>query len=298
MCIKNIFENNDIKHVINEEIEYIQFKRLLEYPEISHAYILKTNNMNFRMRTNFRNIDIVKNNLRKVCDELDFEFNTILRPDYNHTNNVGAIKKETIHAELSVNERDKSFKTIFSGNAPSLKGEMFKDTDGIVANQNGITLMSTNADCNLILIYDPVKKVFGNIHAGWRGTFGKIARNAIQKMKDEFLCDPKDIICCFCPSIRKCHFEVEDDVANECIKIFENTGKLDKIIQKGIVKNGKQKYYIDTILINKILLMEEGILENNIIDSKICSVCSSDKVHSRRAEGENFELGCALITRK
>lgn len=308
MCEKNIFENNNIKHVINEKIEYIQFKKLLEYPEINHAYILKPNNMNFRMKTNFRNIEIVKNNLRRVCDALGFEFNTILRPDYNHTNNVNIIKKGTVNTELSNNENinskvlidemSNSFEIIFSEEKPSLKGEMFKDTDGIVTNQNEMTLMSTNADCNLILIYDPVKKVFGNIHAGWRGTFGKIAKNAIRKMKEEFDCNPKDIICCFCPSIRKCHFEVDTDVANECIKIFENTGRLDEIIQEGLIKNGKQKYYIDTLLINKILLIEEGILENNIFDSEICSVCSCDKVHSRRAEGDDFELGCALIQLK
>ena len=65
-----------------------------------------------------------------------------------------------------------------------------------------------------------------------------------------------------------------------------------------MVKNNKQKYFIDTILINKMLLKEEGILEKNIIDSNICSICNQDKIHSRRAEGENFGLACALIELK
>ena len=130
---------------------------------------------------------------------------------------------------------------------------------------------------------------------GWRGTFAKIASKAIRKMKEEFHSNPQDIICCLCPSIRKCHFEVDEDVANQCKEIFSSTGRINEIMEKGEIKDGKQKYYIDTILINRILLQEEGILEENIVDSGICSVCHSDKIHSRRAHGVNFGLGCSLI---
>ena len=83
-----------------------------------------------------------------------------------------------------------------------------------------------------------------------------------------------------------------------CEEIFSYTKKMNEIIQKGEIKEGKQKYFIDTLLINKILLKEEGILEENIIDSGICSMCHSDKIHSRRAEGIDFGLGTALIERK
>jgi len=110
--------------------------------------------------------------------------------------------------------------------------------------------------------------------------------------------NPQDIICCFCPSIRKCHFEVDEDVAIQCKELFSYTGRMDEIMQKGAIKEGKQKYHIDTILINRILLQEEDILENNILDCEICSVCHSDKIHSRRVEGIDFGLGCSIIERK
>lgn len=132
---------------------------------------------------------------------------------------------------------------------------------------------------------------------GWRGTFHKIAQNAIQKMKEEYYCNPQDIICCFCPSIRQCHFEVDLDVAEQCRDIFADTGRMEEIMRKGKIKDGKQKYHIDTVLINQILLEKEGVLEENIVDSGICSVCHSEQIHSRRAEGENFGLGVALIER-
>ena len=41
-------------------------------------------------------------------------------------------------------------------------------------------------------------------------------------MVKEFGCNPKDIICCICPSIRKCHFEVDTDVKDMFAKEFSD----------------------------------------------------------------------------
>ena len=275
------FENGILKQTKNDEIEYIQFKKLLAHKEVNHAYILKTNDMNFRVGKDFRLIEQVKNNLKIMCNNLDFDYTTIIRPDYNHSANVSVV-------DFVKYENDE----------PDLRGERFINTDGLISNRQNITLMSTNADCCLILLYDPVKKVIGNIHAGWRGTFGKIALNAVNEMIKNYNSNPKDIEAYLCPSIRKCHFEVDTDVEQLCANTFEYTNRLDDIILKGDIKEGKQKYYIDNILINKILLKEAGICEENIIDSGICSVCSQEKIHSKRAEGFYFGLGGAFIAKK
>lgn len=270
-------ENEVVRHVVTESVEYLQFKRLLAYPEIKHAYILKANDLNFRVGKGLHRIEAVKQNLKTVAEAIEIPYESIVRPDFDHTNHVDCVEMLT------------------EGERPELKGERFPQTDGLVTEKSGITLLSTNADCNLLLCYDPVQKVIANVHAGWRGTFGKIAQNAIQKMKQTFGCDPSNILVCFCPSIRRCCFGVEEDVASLCREIFAATGRLEEILTKGEVKMGKQKYYVDTILINRILLEQEGVLPENIEDCGICSLCHSDLVHSRRAEGEFFGLGCALI---
>ena len=274
------YNENEIEIIQKPDIDYIQFKRLLRYPNINHAYILKTHDMNFRVGKDFRLIDQVKSNLKIMCDNCDFKYETIVRPDYNHSNNVSIINEVDISEEI-----------------PELRGKRFIDTDALITDKSDITLMSTNADCNLILLYDPIKQVIANVHAGWKGTFNKIVKNTVEKMIEEYKCNPKDIEAYFCPSIRKCHFEVEDDVKEICEKNFEYTGRLDEIISIGEIKEGKQKYYIDTVLINKILLDEVGVLSNNIVDSEICSICNKDLIHSRRAEGFYFGLGAAFITK-
>ena len=115
-------------------------------------------------------------------------------------------------------------------------------------------------------------------------------------MITNYTCNPQDIYCFISPSIRKCHFEVDEDVKDLCEDIFSFTGKTDEFIKKGKVVEGKQKYMIDTVLINRILLNSIGLKNENIIDCNICSVCNSDKINSYRVEGKNFRLATAIIS--
>ena len=144
------------------------------------------------------------------------------------------------------------------------------------------------------MFFDPVNKVIANVHSGWRGTIQRISVKTVQKMINKFNCKPENIICCICPSIRKCHFEVENDVK----EIFEKEFKDLKIEQNNDImekQKDKEKWNIDTVLINKILLKQEGLKQENIIDSGICSVCNSDLIHSYRVEKQGYGLATALI---
>ena len=56
----------------NEGIEYIQFKRLLEYPEVTHCYTMRSNNqLNFQIK----NIDF----FRQSCDRILKSLNLIVK---------------------------------------------------------------------------------------------------------------------------------------------------------------------------------------------------------------------------
>lgn len=113
------FESDELKHVKGDNLEYLQFKRLLEFPNLQHAYILKTYNMNFRLGTNFRNIETVKDNLKTVCDELKIPIESIIRPDYNHTTNTKIVEYVDNSIEI-----------------PEISGKRFKDVDGLITNKS------------------------------------------------------------------------------------------------------------------------------------------------------------------
>lgn len=176
---------------------------------------------------------------------------------------------------------------IFNGN--------FIDIDGLTTDKENKVLSLTFADCTPIYLFDKSKKVIGNIHSGWQGTVKKIVKEAIQFMKQKYNSNPENIICAIGPTIRKCHFEVQKDVRD----MFYNEFKYMKDIDNIIKYNEETKtYFIDTVEINKNLLKEEGILEENIIDSNVCTFCNSNIMHSYRKEGKEAGRSTAVICLK
>ena len=266
------------ENVIQQEkngIEYLQFRKLLEYPELKHMYVLKNTNMNFALENG--NKEKLCDNYRRVCELEEIDFRNIVKSSQAHTDKIKCICKKVLQ------------------NQPDMYIPELNNIDGLISNKENIVLSTTNADCILLIMYDTKNKVIANIHSGWRGTFQKIAQKAVKKMQIEYGTKPKDIICCMSPSIAKCCFEVEEDVKNKCEEIFSNTGRIQEIIERGRKVEERQKYNIDTILINKLILQEAGLAPENIVDSGLCTVCHSDLFHSYRVDKEQSGRNGAFI---
>ena len=269
--------NDVVIHKRENGFEFLQFRKLLELG-VNHAYTLKPHFFNTRPGVvSQERYDTSIKNYIDFCNTVGFDYNKLVKANQTHTNCVKPV--DNVPDKMCIEE-----------------GE-YVDTDGLVTNLEGVSLASCNADCILLLMYDPVKKVIGNVHSGWRGTFNKIAVNGINAMINNYGCNPEDIIVCICPSIRKCHFEVKDDVKNMCEEIFSYTNRLDDIIEYvGNDEEGNNKWRIDTVLITNILLKECGIKNENIYDCGICSFCNKDIINSCRADGKNYGLGTAIIS--
>lgn len=274
--------NKNVIHVKKNETEYLQFRKLLEYNDIiSHAYSLGIDKNYRTARANKEKLskeeyDNAIKDYKTLCDAIGVDYINLVKTNQTHTDNVKIVNNKILK------------------NAPDFNLDEYKETDGLITNKQNIVLSATNADCILLLFFDPVKKVIANVHSGWRGTLKRISVEAVEKMVKEFGCREQDIICCMCPSIRKCHFEVDKDVKDMFEQEYKNTKgiNLEEIIEEKIKD---KKWNIDTILINRIILKNAGLKEENIIDSGLCSVCHSDKIHSYRAEKEGYGLNTALI---
>ena len=272
--------NENIIHIKRNNIEYIQFRRLLEYPNLVHAFTLKKYGIDFGSNANFekRKTKYI-NNYKTLAEILGINYKKIFRPLQTHTDVIKNVEEKDLTENFEFKEE-------------------FKDVDGVITKQKGLYLSLLYADCTPIIFYDPVKNIVANTHSGWKGTLQKIAQKTVKKMKEEYGCNSKDIICCIGPCIRKCHFQVENDVKDLFYKEFEYTKRINEIIQKDMIIDGKQKYKIDTTLINKIILEEEGILKENIIDSEICTVCNGDLIHSFRVDKEKSGRNTMIIGMK
>lgn len=62
--------NDKIIHIKKDNIEYIQFKKLLEYKDIiTHAYTLKKENQSFKTRDELETINAIEN-YKILCKDL------------------------------------------------------------------------------------------------------------------------------------------------------------------------------------------------------------------------------------
>lgn len=277
--------NKNIVHITKNGVQYLQFKKLLEYDKIiTHGYSLGIDT-NFRTaKPNKEKITKTEykksvNDYKNICNKLNINYLDIVKTNQEHTDNIQIVDKK-----VNINNMD-------------INLEKYNDTDGLITNKQNLILSTTNADCILMLFFDPVTRTIANIHSGWKGTLQRISIKTVEKMIKEFDCNPKDIICCICPSIRKCHFEVDKDVKDMFEKEFINI-QINKRINIMEKQKEQEKWNIDTVLINKIILEQLGLKKENIIDSEICSVCNSNLIHSYRVEKQGYGLATALITLK
>ena len=276
--------NENVIQINKDGVQYLQFRKLLEYSDIiTHAYSLGIDK-NFRTARAKDKEPLSKeerhkaiNDYKKLANSIEIDYTNIIKPIQEHTKIVKRVDNK------------------INSNEPDFDLEEYKLTDGLITNKKNIALATTNADCILLLFFDPVKKVIANTHSGWNGTLQRISIETVKKMEEEYSCNPEDIICCICPSIRKCHFEVREDVEQLFYNEFKDLKEREQVIIK---KENTDKWLIDTVEINKIILKKAGLKEENIIDSRICSVCNSDLIHSYRAEGEQYGLCTALIELK
>ena len=260
--MKNL-SNENVIHIQRDGIQYLQFRKLLIYKDIvNHAFSLGID-MNFRTGR------------AKNADKLSKEdFNRAIQ---EHTDNIVCINNK------------------INKNMPDISKLEYDGKDAMITNKKGLVLSTTNADCILLLLFDPVTNTIANIHSGWKGTLQRISVKTVEKMIKDYKCKPENIICCICPSIRKCHFEVDIDVKEMFEKKFQDLqiSSSMKIMEK---QKSNEKWNIDTVEINRIILKEIGLKEENIIDSGICSVCNCDLIHSYRVEKQEYGLSTALIS--
>lgn len=266
----NILDNKEIVIIQNGDLKILQFKKLIEYKKIVHAFTLKS--FDFGSNNTYKEKEQeIQKNYKAVCNLLNLDYKNIIRPYQTHTKNIVVLTDEYGIFPIEL-----------------------ENVDGLITDKQNKILSLVFADCTPIYLFDKNKNVIANVHSGWEGTLKQIVKEAVQKMIKEFSCNPKDIICAIGPTIRKCHFEVDEDVKDRFYDVFKDICKEQFIIKA----ENKQKYYIDTVYLNKQMLMKAGIPEQNIIDSNICTVCNNKILHSYRVEKENSGRSTAIISLK
>lgn len=141
--------------------------------------------------------------------------------------------------------------------------------DALVTDQSQKHLVIQVADCQAVLMCEPVRQVVANVHCGWRGSIQNIIGRTVAIMQQEFNCNPAHIQAGIGPSLGPCcaefiHYRTEIPAAYWRYK--------------------DSNHHFDFWSISRDQLMQAGVPAQNIEPSGICTRCRTDEFFSYRAQ--------------
>jgi YfiH family protein len=160
--------------------------------------------------------------------------------------------------------------------------------DALTTDHEGIWLGILTADCLPVFFFDPTKRVIGAAHAGWRGTLNRVSVCTLQEMVSSYDCRPEDLWAGLGPAIGPCCYEVGDEVVDAFCKERGVYGS-------GIQRGTRGQWTLNLAEINREQLLENGMLEERILSSTLCTKCHADLFFSVRAQGEPTGRQLSLI---
>lgn len=262
-------DERQIFREIEKEVPYLEYLLLTDTKIVHHGFSTRLGGVSqgcyASMNLSFTRGDdeaAVRENYRRIAKSIGVKCENMVLSQQTHTTNVRV-----------VTEKDKGKGIV--------KPLDYTDVDGMVTNIHGICLVTFYADCVPLYFVDPVQKAIGLSHSGWRGTVGKIGKETIRKMEEQYGSDPKDILAAVGPSICKDCYEVSEDVILEFQKNFKERYWKDLFYRK---ENGK--YQLDLWKANEIIFKESGILPEHIAVTNVCTHCNSEILYSHRTSGD------------
>ena len=148
--------------------------------------------------------------------------------------------------------------------------------DSIVAREKGIGVGVVTADCVPIVLCVPDSGCVCAVHAGWRGTFLRIAGETVSSMTDNYSCRGSDVLAVIGPAIGICSYEVRDDLSSQFASRF-GAG------EDWIRGKGGGKFLLDLVELNRVQLRAAGVSRIEVMD--ICTCCGG--LPSYRRDGSS-----------
>ncbi len=159
--------------------------------------------------------------------------------------------------------------------------------DGMLTSTSATPLAMRFADCVPLLYLDPVCRVIGMAHAGWRGTVQDIAGRMVRSMVSAWGSRPADIEVGIGPSIGPERYQVGEEVV---MAVRECCGTLEGLVRRDPADGSA---WLDLWACNRLLLQRAGV--RKIETSQLCTATNVDEFYSHRAEnGRTGRFGAVM----
>ncbi len=152
--------------------------------------------------------------------------------------------------------------------------------DGCVTDIPGIFLVIQVADCQSIMLHDPVQHVVANVHSGWRGSIKNIVGHCLDVMIEQFGCRPDAILAGISPSLGPC-----------CAEFINYTDEIPQVLWR--YKRADAPYF-DFWQMTTDQLTEKGVTPAHIENMAICTKCNTQSFYSYRREKQTGRFACVI----
>jgi YfiH family protein len=161
--------------------------------------------------------------------------------------------------------------------------------DAILTDQSSVTLFMRFADCVPVVLFDPIRRVIGMVHAGWMGTVNGVVLHAVREMQDHYGSEPKQLMTGIGPSIGPDHYEVRSDVKQQIESAFGREGD-------GLLISEGSSIFLNLWKANERLLKSAGV--EHIEIAEVCTACNLGLWYSHRMEkGNTGRFGAVAFLR-
>lgn len=152
---------------------------------------------------------------------------------------------------------------INSAKAPVLQA------DALITRNRDVGLVIQVADCQAVLLYDPVQKAVANIHAGWRGSVADIIGHTIRTMQRTCRSRPTDLHAAIGPSLGPC-----------CAEFVNYRTEM----PEAFWPYADTRRHLDFQQISTHQLQAAGVPRQQIECSRVCTVCTEEWFFSYRRD--------------
>ena len=159
------------------------------------------------------------------------------------------------------------------------------ECDALITRLKGVLLGIQTADCLPILIGDVKSGVVAAIHAGWRGTAGRITERTVSDLMLVHGVNPRDCVAALGPAACVDCYEVGEDVIERYKKEFGYWRNL----LVNFKENGKA--HLDVRAANVQQLRFCGFSDDRIHLSEYCTMHQNDLFFSYRRESKGQPAG-------
>ncbi|MDD2418323.1 MAG: peptidoglycan editing factor PgeF [Oscillospiraceae bacterium] len=266
-----LLQSNNLNATENGGVVYYSFPAIDAIPFVRHGFstriggvsggIYESMNLSYSRGDEKNAVD---ENFRRFCNAICVNVEDVV---------VSAQEHHTVIYNVTRQDRGRGI----------MREKGYSDIDGLITDQPGVVLCTQYADCVPLFFADPVRRVVGTAHAGWKGTAARIGKLMVERMCSDYGCKPENIIAGIGPSIGFCCFEVDTPV----YKVFEAMEEADSTcFNHKNINNQVVKYHVDLWEINRRILINAGLAPEKITLTDLCTRCHPDVFWSHRANGD------------